>query len=81
MGGGFANETITGFCTVNSDCTATLTANVYESGVWCAHQSLPSFWSITRGTLRAVQESLKGPDGTPIPAVITVDGNMLFPED
>ena len=33
VGGGFANETITGSWNVNSDCTATLTVIIYESGV------------------------------------------------
>src|ERR1035441_5502459 len=33
VGGGFANETVTGSWTVNSDCTGILTANIYESGV------------------------------------------------
>src|ERR1700686_2235755 len=33
VGGGFANETITGSWAVNSDCTATVTANIYESEV------------------------------------------------
>jgi hypothetical protein len=32
VGGGFADETITGTWTVNSDCTATGIVNVYESG-------------------------------------------------
>ena len=33
VGGGFANETITGSWTVNSDCTGTLTPYIYESSV------------------------------------------------
>jgi hypothetical protein len=31
--------------------------------------------------IRAVQESLTLPDGTNVPAVITVDGNKLFRDD
>lgn len=31
--------------------------------------------------IRAVQESLTLPDGTPIPVVITLDGNKLFHEE
>src|SRR4029077_11469856 len=33
VGGSFANETIAGSWSVNSDCTATITVNIYESGV------------------------------------------------
>ena len=81
VGGGFANETITGSWTVNSDCTATLTANIYESGV-LVRTSVFAFVLVDNSSkIRAVQESLTLPDGTPIPAVITVDGNMLFPDD
>jgi hypothetical protein len=32
VGGGFANETITGTWTVNADCTGTTTVNIFESG-------------------------------------------------
>ena len=81
VGGDFANETITGSWTVNSDCTGTLTANVYESGV-LVRISVFAFVLVDNSSkIRAVQESLKLPDGTPIPAVITVEGNMLFPDD
>ena len=81
VGGGFANETITGSWTVNSDCTGTLTANVYESGV-LVRASVFAFVLVDNlSKIRGVQESLTLPDNTPIPAVITVDGNMLFPDD
>jgi hypothetical protein len=81
VGGGFANETIAGSWIVNSDCTGTLTANVYESGV-LVRTSVFAFVLVDNlSKIRAVQASLTLPDGTPIPAVITVDGNMLFPGD
>ncbi len=81
VGGGFANETIAGSWTVNSDCTGTLTANVYESGV-LVRISVFAFVLVDNSSkIRGVQESLTLPDGTPVPAVITVDGNMLFPGD
>jgi hypothetical protein len=81
VGGDFANETITGAWTVNSDCTGTLTANVYESGALVRTSVFAFVLVDSMSKIRAVQELLKAPDGTPIPAVITVDGNMLFPED
>ena len=81
VGGGFANETIIGSWTVNSDCTAILTGNIYESGV-LVRASVFAFVLVDNlSKIRGVQESLTLPDGTNIPAVITVDGNQLFPDD
>jgi len=80
VGGGFANETITGSWTVNSDCTASVTANIYESGVLVRTSILTAVFVDHSSKIRAVQESLTLPDGTPIPVVITLDGNKLFPE-
>jgi hypothetical protein len=80
VGGGFANETIAGSWTVNSDCTATLTANIYESGVLVRISVLDVVFVDNSSKIRAVQESLTLPDGTPIPVVITADGNKLFSE-
>ena len=81
VGGGFANETLTGSWTVNSDCTATLTANVYESGVLVRTVVLAAVFVDDSNKVRMVQESLTLPDGTNIPVVITVDGNKLFREN
>jgi hypothetical protein len=80
VGGGFANETITGSWTVNSDCTATITVNIYETGVLVRTSVLAAVFVDNSSKIRAVQESLALPDGTPIPVVITVDGNRLFPD-
>ena len=81
VGGGFANETLTGSWTVNSDCTATLTANVYESGVLVRTVVLAAVFVDDSNKVRMVQESLTLPDGTTIPVVITVEGIRLFPEE
>jgi hypothetical protein len=81
VGGGFANETIIGSWTVNSDCTATLTGNIYESGVLVRTSVFAVVLVDNSNKLRGVQESLTLPDGTNIPAVITADGNQLFPDD
>jgi hypothetical protein len=80
VGGGFANETITGSWTVNSDCTATATVNIYETGVLTRTSVLAIVFVDDSRKFRAVQESLTLPDGTPIPVVITLDGNKLFRE-
>ena len=81
VGGGFANETITGSWTINSHCTGTLTANVYQSGVLVRISVFAVVLVDNSSKLRGVQESLTLPDGTNIPAVITADGNQLFPDD
>jgi len=81
VGGGFANETLTGSLTVNSDCTATLTVNIYESGVLVRTSVLAAVFVDDSNKVRMVQESLTLPDGTTIPVVITVEGIRLFPEE
>jgi hypothetical protein len=81
VGGGFANETVTGSWVVNSDCTATATVNIYESGVLTRTSALAIVLVNDSSKMRAVQESLTLPDGTPIPVVITLDGNKLFHEE
>ena len=81
VGGGFANETLTGSLTVNSDCTATLTVNIYELGVLVRTSVLAAVFVDDSNKVRMVQESLTLPDGTTIPVVITVEGIRLFPEE
>ena len=81
VGGGFANETIAGSWTVNADCTGTVTVNVYESGNLVRTSVLALVFVDNASKVRAVQESLTLPDGTNVPAVITVDGNKLFREN
>ena len=81
VGGGFANETITGSWTVNSDCTTTVTANIYESGVLVRTSVLAAVFVDDSGKIRAVQESLTNPDGSTIPVVITLEGNKLLREN
>jgi hypothetical protein len=81
VGGGFANETVTGSWTVNPDCTATVTVNIYESGTLVRTSVLAAVFVDRLSKIRAVQESLTLPDGNNVPAVITVDGNKLFREN
>jgi hypothetical protein len=79
VGGGFANETITGSWTVNSDCTGTLTGNVYESGILVRTSVLSIVFVDNMREVRMVQQSLTLPGGTTLPVVITVDGKRLYP--
>jgi hypothetical protein len=79
VGGGFANETLTGMWAVNPDCTGTLTVNVYESGQLTRTSVLSIVFIDKLREARLVQQSLTLPDGTAVPVVITVDFKRLFP--
>ena len=78
VGGEFANETITGSWTVNSDCTGTLTVHAYESGKLVRTSVLSMVFVDNLREIRMVQQSLTLPDGTTLPAVITLDAKRLF---
>ena len=81
VGGGFANETITGTWTVNPDCTGVVTANIYESGVLVRSVVLSLVFDDNSTEIRMLQQSLTLPDGTAIPVVVTVQGKKLFSDD
>lgn len=78
VGGGFANETIAGAWTVNSDCTGVVSANIYESGVLVRTVVLSLVFDQSSTEIRMLQQSLTLPDGTSIPVVVTVQGRKLF---
>jgi hypothetical protein len=80
VGGGFANETITGSWTVNSDCTGTLTINAYESGKLVRTSVLSLVFVDNMREVLMVQQSLTLPDGTTLPVVVTVEGKRAFPD-
>ena len=80
VGGGFANETLTGSWTVNPDCTGTLTVHAYESGVLVRTSVLSIVFVDNLNKALMVQESLTLPDGTVVPAVITAEGERTFPQ-
>ena len=78
LGGGFANETLTGTWTVNSDCTATALVKVYESGMLVRTSEISLVFDDNSRALRLVQQSLTVPPGTALPVVLTGDGKKLF---
>ena len=80
VGGGFANETLTGSWTVNPDCTGTLTIHAYESGVLVRTSVLSIVFVDNLNKALMVQESLTLPNGTLVPAVITAEGERMFPQ-
>jgi hypothetical protein len=79
LGGGIAQETIGGTVAVNSDCTGTLTAPVFESGNLVRTSIFSLVFDDNARELRAIQTSLVLPNGTSVPNVITVDGRKISP--
>ena len=78
VGGVFAHETITGTLTVNHDCTSLLVANVYDTSGNLVRTSTISSVFVNNGRLiRGVFESVTLPDGTALPAILTVDANRM----
>ena len=78
VGGGFANETITGTWTVNPDCTATGTVKIYESGALVRTSGISLVFDENSTEWRLVQQSLTLPDGTSLPVVLTGDAKRMF---
>jgi hypothetical protein len=79
LGGSLREETIQGNITVNSDCAGTLTEGIYgQSG----NLSRTAVWAVVlvdnEREMRAIVKSIVLADGTPVPAVITIDSKKLF---
>lgn len=77
VGGEFIQETLTGAWTVQSDCTGTVTASIFQSGVLVRSVVLSMVLDDDSKQMRMVQQSLTLPDGTSIPVVITLEGRKL----
>ena len=73
VGGGYADETVTGYWTVNPDCTGTLNVNIYESGQLVRISVVSMAFDDDSTEARMVQKSLTLPDGTNVPVVITLE--------
>jgi hypothetical protein len=78
VGGGFANETLTGSWTVNSDCTGTAIVKAFENGQLVRTSVLAIVFVDDMREVRMVQDSLVFPGGTIVPAVITVNAKRIF---
>jgi hypothetical protein len=74
VGGGYADETLTGNWTVNSDCTGALYVSIYESGVLVRTSVVTMAFDDDSAEFRGVQKSLTLPDGTNVPVVLTLEG-------
>ena len=74
VGGGYAEETVTGNWTVHPDCTGTLQANIYESGQLVRISVTSVVFDDNSRAVRMVQKSLALPNGTEVPVIITLEG-------
>jgi hypothetical protein len=74
VGGGYADETLTGKWTVNADCTGTAIASFFEDGQLVRISVLAVVFDENSKQFRMVQKSLTLPDGTQLPVVITAEG-------
>ena len=74
-------EDVGGTISVNSDCTASATINVYVSGQLQRSAALALAFDSGGNHFRALFQSLTLPDGTNVPVVITIDGNRLVPKN
>ncbi len=71
-------EDIAGNVTVNQDCTSSGNINVLVNGQLLRSAALAGVYDNNGNHGRLIFQSLKLPDGTNIPVVITVDANRLF---
>ena len=78
VGGGFANETLSGTVTVNPDCTGSMTINFYEAGQLVRTSVLSIVFVNNQRELQMVQSSLTLPNGVSLPVVITVNAKKIF---
>lgn len=70
-------EDISGTVSVNSDCTASATINVFVNGQLLRTAAISLVYDSNRNHARMIFQSLTLPDGTNVPVVITIDANRL----
>ena len=78
VGGGYAEETMSGTLTVNSDCTGIMTVEFFEDGVLARTSVLSVVFVDNQAELRMVQKSLTLPNGATVPVVITANAKKQF---
>jgi hypothetical protein len=74
-------EDVSGTVTVNKDCTATGNINVSVNGQLQRTSVLALVYDSNGNHVRMIFQAVTLPDGTNLPAVITVDGNRLSNND
>ena len=81
VGGEYADETLSGTLTVNSDCAGSMSVNFFESGQLVRTSVLSIVLDDDKKEIRMVQKSLTLPNGTSLPVVITVQARRIATED
>lgn len=77
LAGAIAQEAITGTVTVNPDCTATATVNVFQAGTLVRTSTLDAVYDNNGKESRAIFTSLALPNGSSLAGVLTVDFKKL----
>jgi hypothetical protein len=80
LAGAIADETFTGTYVVNSDCTGTDVIQVYESGVLVRTSTLKVVYDQNGREARAIFQSVVLPNGTSLPAVLTIEAKRITGE-
>lgn len=78
VGGGVADETLSGTLTLNSDCTGTFTVEFFEAGQLVRTSVLAVVLDDNNNEFRMVQTSLTLPNGATVPVVVTVEAKKIF---
>src|SRR5262249_52180745 len=71
-------EDISGTVSMNQDCTATATVNVFVNGQLQRTTILALAYDSDGNHVRMIFQSVTLPDGTNFPVVITIDGNRVL---
>ena len=81
LAGQVADETISGTYAVNADCTGTILADVFQSGVKVRTATLSTVILDNGREARSLFTSLVLPNGVSLPTVITTNAKRLFPTE
>jgi len=74
-------EDISGTVSVNKDCTASATIDVLANGQLQRTTTLALVYDSNQNHVRMIFQTVTLPGGANLPAVITIDGNKVFPKD
>jgi hypothetical protein len=80
VGGVSGPEDIAGSLTVNRDCTASATIEVFVNGQLQRTAILALIFDRNQNHSRGLFESLTLSDNTNIPVVLTIEAERVFPE-
>jgi hypothetical protein len=78
LGGTVSQFTLEGSGMVNSDCTGTLSINVYESGTLVRTANFDIVYVNNSRAARAINTSVILANGTSIPTVVTFNAQKVF---